>query len=391
MAGLSRYGFLAKTQPEIEQELADKLRAELGPDLDLSPDGALGVIVGVMSGALSSQWQVAEQVYGANWLMSAEGAQLDHLAQLYGTRRHDPVRSEVVLQLRGDSAVMVPAGSEVELSGHKWALQRDAAPPGVGRFIAKEDGALMAAAGASWEISTPVSGWTGVRQTEDAIPGQGREQDHDLRARLAVIAQAGGGGSASGIRAAVLRLPGVTDCAVIPGGDGSAAQDRWGAGSLHVVVRGGDPKQIAQALIEATPADRRLVGRNDHTPPPPGGHPAPVVVSSGAHQWAVSFSRPVLIPVWVEIRYAALGPAIQGLHDKITAAVLRLGANVTMGQGVFPSNVLNAVYSALPGASFSDLQLRMGLSASPQTAAAVPVIRDALPVFAAERILVRPL
>lgn len=391
MTGLSRYGFLAKTQPEIEQELAAKLRAQLGPDLDLSPDGALGVILGIMSGALSSQWEVAEQVYGANWLMSAEGAQLDHLAQLYGTRRHDPVRSEVVLHLDGDGIGRVPAGSEVELSGHKWALEQATFISGRGRFIAKEDGALVAAAGASWEIATPFSGWTGVRQTEDAIPGQGREEDRDLRSRLATIAGAGGAGSASGIRAAVLRLPGVTDCAVIPGGDGSAAQDKWGAGSLHVVVRGGEPEQIAQALIEATPADRRLVGRNDHTPPPPGSHETPVVVSSGGYQWAVSFSRPVLIPVWVDIRYAALGAVASDLHEKITAAVLNFGASVIMGQGVFPSNILNAVYSVLPAASFSDLQLRMGLAANPQTAEAVPVIRDALPVFAAERILVRSL
>lgn len=388
MTGLSRYGFLAKTQPEIEQELAAKLRAQLGPDLDLSPDGALGVILGIMSGALSSQWQVAEQVYGANWLMSAEGAQLDHLAQLYGTRRHDPVRSEVVLHLDGSGA-RVPAGSEVELSGHKWALDSDANAPGLGRFIAKDDGSLMAAAGASWEISTPVSGWAGVRQFKDAIPGQGRESDHDLRARLAVIAQAGGSGSASGIRAAVLRLPGVTDCAVVLGGDGSAAQDTWGAGSLHVVVRGGDPMQIAKTLVEVTPADRRLVGRNDHTFHPTGA--SPITVTAAGHRWDVSFSRPVLIPVWVEVHYAALGALIEGLHDKITAAVLNFGANVTMGQGVFPSNILNAVYSALPAAAFSDLQLRMGLSANPQTAEVVPVFRDALPVFAAERILVRSL
>lgn len=388
MAGLTAGGFLVKTEAEIEQELGDQLKAQLGSNLDLSADGPLGIILGVMSAALAEQWEVAEQVYAASWLHSAEGVQADHLAQLYGTRRNEERRSVVSLKLTGTAGVVVPADSEVEFADHTWVLSADTEVGQVGSFTARDEGALAAAAGSAWSIATPVSGWEGVTQEDDAVAGADQESTLAMRARLAVIAKGSSASSISGIRAAILRLDGVTDCVVIPGDTAeNESADSWGQGSLHVVVRGGELDEIAKTLLEVAPAGQRLVGRNNFEQ----NAGQPIVVEADGRRWQVSFSRPKQVAVWVEVDYELIGASVDKLNDTITAAILGFGAAVSVGQGVYPSGVLNAIYTAIAGPVFSQLNLRMGLSEQPQTAEVVPSFKDVLPVFAAERVSVTAL
>jgi hypothetical protein len=253
-------------------------------------------------------------------------------------------------------------------------------------FTAVNTGPIQALAGSTWSIVTPVSGWTSAGPNPlDAERGRNVETDGQLRSRALSILTSAGGTAVDQIRAAILRLTGVTECLVIENATPYTDGDGRQAHSIEVVVRGGVDQEIADALWAHKPAGIRAV-----TTVPPASQVSATVVDENGDNQTIEFSRPEIVDVYVEIDYTPNERFPSDGESRIVQAILDLEAELRTGDGVTPLDVTDAILSAFSGlrAVFSVLTLRMGLSPNPTVAATVPASRTQIASFDSSRITV---
>lgn len=106
-------GFRAKTLQEIRAELTEGLKAVFGPTFETAVESPNGHLIGQLSLALASLWQLASEVYASRDPGQAEGVALDWSAALSGLTRkgETPCRVQALLYTESGSSVTIPAGS----------------------------------------------------------------------------------------------------------------------------------------------------------------------------------------------------------------------------------------------------------------------------------------
>lgn len=111
-------GLVLPSFNDIKNNLGASIQNQLGSDISLSPDGAIGQIIEVMTKGLSDITLAIQEVYSARNPLEATGTSLDHIYAEIGLRRIDasPTRIENVL-LGGSIGAVIPAGSLVTQSG----------------------------------------------------------------------------------------------------------------------------------------------------------------------------------------------------------------------------------------------------------------------------------
>jgi uncharacterized phage protein gp47/JayE len=111
--GLTDSGFVIKRLPDIVAELEQAFRDEFG-EIDVSASSVFGQIIGVTAKPIADLWELMGIVYLSQSPTSAEGVQLDNVAQYTGITRlgATATRGEVVMYSDG-TTVPVPAGTEV--------------------------------------------------------------------------------------------------------------------------------------------------------------------------------------------------------------------------------------------------------------------------------------
>lgn len=387
--GMTTTGFIT---PRLEDLLA-KVRADLadsehfGANVNSEPESGLGHLIEIFCGALAEAWESTERVWMAQRLWTASGTQLDEVAALRGVSgRRAATSSTVTMTLSGTPATVIPAGSEVRLAGSLtvWALLADATIGGGGTvnatFACLETGPKIAEATSEWTILTPVAGWTLATNAADATLGREVETDADLRLRLLDLAFATTG-SPDGLVAALRLTDGVTHARAIENASPVADGEGRPAHSVEVVVQGGDDDVVAAAIWANSPVGIAKVS----TVPVPT---VVVIVDANGDNQSVTFSRPQLKNVWLEVDYARKATFPSDGADRIEAAVLEFGAALIPGLAVDPVEVEQAILCALPSRSVSQLTLRMGLSSGPVTAVQVPASQTQLASFAPARITI---
>ena len=390
MAGLTSAGFIPKTRIQLAEELRASLRTQLGQNLLLDPSEPLGAVTDIFAGALHEGHEELQNVFSAGRLISASGASLDAMALEYGLVRAAARASVVTITVNGAQGTVIPAGSAIQLGPNevRWLSQAavtiDATGVGSVDFVAEETGPIVALAGSEWQTATPISGWTSASNLLDAQVGRDIEIDSALRARALVAAQGGGANSATGIRAAMLRVADVTEVVVIENSAPVADVDGRPANTTEVVMRGGDDAAIAVALWRSKPSGAGLVS----TVAAGNRRSVPVVDEAGETQTVV-FSRPETVQVFVEVDYVPRAGFPSDGAERIRDAILGFGSALVIGNDVYPTDIEQAIYCAFtPVKAFQRLELRIGLSANPPIAADVPTNRAQLAVFDSSRVTV---
>ncbi len=115
--GLTNDGFVIKRLPEIKADLEAAFREEFG-EIDVSASSVFGQIIGVTAKPIADLWELMGIIYLSQSPTSAEGVQLDNVAQYTGITRlaATATRGEVVLYSDG-STVVVPADTQVSDTG----------------------------------------------------------------------------------------------------------------------------------------------------------------------------------------------------------------------------------------------------------------------------------
>lgn len=309
--GLTPYGFRAKTLEEIESELATRLRDGIrdseGRRVLNTEVGAVAQIIGTVASAAREAWEAVEAVHAASDRDRASGASLRSVAAITGTRALGATKSTVSLTLTLGAGVTVPAGSIVSVDGAPEArfvtiesVTSTTARTYSAEAEAETAGPVAANAGTLTIIETPVSGWTGVTNALDAVPGALAETDPELRARAEDELAAPGRSPQDAIRARLLQLlrdKGVTRGSVTVHMNVGDVVDADGlpGHSVEAVVYDGTDNGSAVTSSDIAETLWSCVGAGIYTH---GNTPITVRDSAGgAH--AVRFTRPLVRAVYI--------------------------------------------------------------------------------------------
>jgi uncharacterized phage protein gp47/JayE len=124
--GLTVDGFVRKRLQDIRDDLRTELEATFGPIND-GEGSVFDKILGPTAEALSSVWELAEAVYFGLYPASAEGVQLDNVAQLVGLSRIAAGNSTAILAATGTQGTVVPASTDFSVDDTGEVFESDAA------------------------------------------------------------------------------------------------------------------------------------------------------------------------------------------------------------------------------------------------------------------------
>lgn len=108
-------GFVRPTLQEIKLELEAQFRDIFGVDVDTSPAGPIGQLIGIMAKNLSDGWEGLQEIYTAHDPAAATGTALDIVSALSGVERIEAANAVADLILYTDTpfpGVSVPAGRQ---------------------------------------------------------------------------------------------------------------------------------------------------------------------------------------------------------------------------------------------------------------------------------------
>ena len=120
--GVTATGFVTKILSVIVGELEVAMRAIFGQGIDLSAESPLGQLVGIMAEREALLWGLAEGVYNASYVDTAEGVQLDNIAALAGIKRKDKTFSKLTgVIFGGTAATFLAKGRVANVAGNALA------------------------------------------------------------------------------------------------------------------------------------------------------------------------------------------------------------------------------------------------------------------------------
>jgi uncharacterized phage protein gp47/JayE len=439
--GITDSGFVLKPFEDIKAEWEADLRSRFGPGIDLEPESVFGQFVAIASEREALLWEQAEAVYNADRPDAATGASLDTLAALTGALRLPSTQSAVILTCTGtpNTALAIGRTASVTGAGSKfdttavaeivavdaWAQNHayvignrvtansnvyqcitagGSSPSGAGpsstasditdgtvhwRYLgagtgavdvdalAQQFGVVPAASGSITTIESAVSGWKGVINVLDAVVGRNAETDADFRVRRNDLLRQAGNAALDAIRAAIIRIKGVTSCTVFENATDST--DGYGRPPhcVEVMVLGGDPATIAATVWKSKAGGIATFGTSSQ-----------VVVDSNGENRTVYFSRPVVEDIYVIVNgtkdpntYPANGDA------QIKAAIVAWAATYyVIGRDVASSAIVPEVFSV---SGITDCPPpKIGTSPNPTTSTTIVIDPRSQAVFDTSRITV---
>jgi len=124
--GLTPNGFVRKRLPDIQAEIIDSLETVFGP-INRNADAVIIQFIGIMAEREALLWEELEGVYEGLYPASAEGVQLDRVANLKSLTRIAAAESTAVLAATGTAATVIPLGNQFSASSSGDVFESDAA------------------------------------------------------------------------------------------------------------------------------------------------------------------------------------------------------------------------------------------------------------------------
>lgn len=365
MAGLDASGFTPKSLDTVRTELGEAFRSVFGPSFAVDADSVSGELIGILAAREADLWALAAEIYASAFPDGATKDALDRLCLITGVTRRPAAYSRVVVTMAGTPGTVVPAGTRFSDPTTGRACTLDSASTLVGGLAANTCtatavGAFPFPAGSITHIDTPRAGLTSVINNLDGFYlGSEAESDAQLRIRRQNSLRALGGGSVDAIRARLLEVTGVTECAVYE--NVTDATDGYGVPphAIEVVILGGAAQAIGDALLAVRPAGILTYGTTSATS-----------TDSNSVAHTMSFSRPVDVPIYVDIAVLYSGTPPDNLAARVKAALVAYGATHYSVGAPVRSAPLGA--EALGVTSVVDVaHCFIGMSPSPSTSTTV--------------------
>ncbi len=369
--GLTPEGFIAKTPADIFEEIASDQTRDIGPLWNARGLGLPGVVNSIVATQLGAAWSAIAQVASQFDRANAEGAALESIGDITGTRRLPKRRTVVQATCVMEPGTSVDVGQMLaHIAGHPEYRYRNSFAfivPSTGlagitvQFESEEFGPIPAPATfLSFRIAPVMPEWFSVVNPTDGVPGSLAESDADFKLRQELELANAGSATNPAMFAALSNVANVVSVAVI-GNDTDAAVDTVPPHSMECVVEGGDSNDIATAIFNTKAAGDGTSGTTNV-----------VVNAPDGLQYVVHFTRPTGLPIYLNLTVqvtsefpgvAALKSAIAEWANRIHSAGFhvvpsRIGAKAFETPGVW--NVTNAT-AGLSGLSTSTAVIPVGV------------------------------
>ena len=347
-------GFTSPTLAELEADLVAKYQAVSGILVDLAIASPEADRIRADALMFKAAYDDAAGVYGAGFVGSSSGAALRNLLLPVIGEPLAATKSTVVLPLAGVALTNVASGSAVTLDSDgpgavQWLLQAPVIIPGNGTFAYSQTGPKTAAAASAWTIATPVAGWTTAGPNVAAAAlGRNAETEAQYRARYLAALRLGR------LVAEVAALEGVTSVGLFEN-ETDVPDTYWGATHwVELLVEGGDDNEIGQTIKDNITWGVNTLGTT-------------TVAVTGPGRTSVSFSRPNLVDLWVEMTI------IQGEDYSADSSA----AAKTARENAIKSRIVTWGQGRAVGLDVSSAQIVVQAMSTPT----VPGILDITPAF----------
>ena len=308
--GMTPQGFipkrLAEILGEINAELSEITDPMTGdrPFLNSTDDSVLQQIAAVFAEQLAFCWNASAEGAIQFDPLKNTGAGQSGVVQLNGILRKTGTETIIGLALSGVNGTIIPAGSRVTDVEKKIAYVTMA-----NAVITNGTATVNAAATVKGSpapklntvvfMQTPVAGWKSVTNVSLIREGTAEETDEELRRRQQWSTALPAAAIIESIYAAVTAVPGVKWARVYQNIDIEPDSRGIPGKEVAAVVVGGLNKEIAEALWRRFPAG--MVGY---------GSTVVTVKDAQGEEYAISFTRPTQIPIYVSVTVEASPPGI---------------------------------------------------------------------------------
>lgn len=357
MSGLSASGFERKRLTDIKTEIEAALKIAFGDNIDLAPQSGFGQFIGILSEALSDQWESQENTYNSQYPSTAQGSQLSNVVMYNGIERQDAIKSTVTATITGTEGTVIPAGSQasVAATGSIFITTIEVIVPGGGSvdvyMIAEETGPIEVTIGTLTVIETPIFGWTSITNSIAATIGSSEETDTELRNRRGLSTQALGNNLIDSLFGQLLNLEGVEDV-IVKDNKTAVPADGIPAYQFLVSIIGGIDADIASIIWNNTPQGIASSGTTTVVHTDDQGFPQDV-----------KFTRPADVDIYFKIDITTNADFPGSGEADIKSAVVAYGiATFKISDDVIMSEFYTPI-NTIPG--ILTIDLFMGLGASP--------------------------
>jgi uncharacterized phage protein gp47/JayE len=339
---------------EIRTELEARWRSEFGDNVDLSSESPDAQLIGIMAEREASLWEQAEAIYGAGNVVSATGAALDERAALTGLSRIPASSSTVTVTIHGTPGTVLAAGRVIRLADQLSRFTLPGATIGGGGTVdvlatAEDTGPVQALAGSTWEIVTPVTGWSSTTNALDANLGRAIESDAALRARIR-RSQISVSNVADALRKAIALIDGVTEVKVTQNVLDFTDADGRPPHSFEVIVVGGADAEIAATIWDLKPDGIETYGTTTQA-----------TTDALGHSVSVRFTRPASVNIWLTAQITADAAFPANGTALVAAELLAYEAQIVTDLDIVGWKLLQGVETA----GISNITLLLGRAASP--------------------------
>lgn len=337
-------GASVPTQAELFDELQDILGPLLGGDYLWHPEDPITQLGLVHATLLARAYQLVEAVINSRDPAQAQGVLLRELGTIVGAEIPQRTRSVITGRMLGTPGTLVPAQSIVKYlpTGDLWRTFQSYTIGASGsvdvEFESQEFAAIEAdAAGiTSWQIQTPVNGWSSFLSTAAADVGRAAATNAETRAAIALAATGGAGKATydSDVQN-VASVDGVTHVALFVNREITydATLDLQGK-EARFIVEGGRKQDLFDAIAES-----ESTGLNTQTT----GDVQGSSTRSDGKVIDVSFSRPTDVPVLVRVTISGDLPDLADTTSIVYEQVEARAAEQDFGESVVPVQYVGPV------------------------------------------------
>ena len=219
----------------------------------------------------------------------------------------------------------------------------------VGLFLAEETGRFDIPADSFTRINSENPAVTGVRNLIAGTPGQSREEDGDLQVRYEDGPFRLGSGTLPAIRANLWQnVPGIVDLRIVENAGETTDADGRPAGSIEVIVRGGDDTMIREELMRVKGAGIAAYGLSFATLYDSEGEPHPIGIT-----------RPVAVYIWVSAQVILKeGETVNAAtFQRMQSLLVEIGNRHKIGEDVIRQKFLGPLYELTDAIAEVNLRL----------------------------------
>lgn len=361
--GVTALGFIPPSESEIQAIIEAALQAAYGPNTQVAPRSNFGQLTGIFARLFADTWKTGEDIYSTGYLAGAYGQTLDDLLALAGISRAPAVATTVTLSLTGSPGTVVPAGTILESTASGTQVSIDSEVTFVGGTVdaattAVRTGPVLITTGTSFDrVVTPVAGLVSGVAAADGIIGADRQTD--AAAKLEFIRRfSSGQSSPAGLETRLLKAlenasPAVTSVSVFDNRTPFTSFDAIPPYALETVIVGGTEAAIFEALLAVMPAGHELHGTTTGT-----------VADSNGQLQPVAFSRPVDVPIYIQVNWALAKDAPADVQTLVRNEIVTRAQSLLAkpGTDIYPFQLEQGIETT----GIQQLQLLVG-TANPAT------------------------